>query len=155
MNHLMETLLMVCTVLIAGELLQKLCPEDKMVRFVGSVVALGLLISAVGAALDLDLDFSLTQASVKSQQDELNSYLEEEYQTAASQDGEDYVRGLLAAAGLQPEEIRVLTDRNEDGSIVLTEAAAVFAYPSESERAKVLLESVLGEEVRVTVETAG
>ena len=61
----------------------------------------------------------------------------------------------MAAAGLQPEEIRVLTDRNEDGSIVLTEAAAVFAYPSESERAKVLLESVLGEEVRVTVETAG
>lgn len=84
MNHFMETLLMVCTVLIAGELLQKLCPEDKMVRFVGSVVALGLLISAVGAALDLDLDFSLTQASVESQQDELNSYLEEEYQTAAS-----------------------------------------------------------------------
>ena len=126
-----------------------------MVRFVGSVVALGLLISAVGAALDLDLDFSLTQASVESQQDELNSYLEEEYQTAASQDGEDYVMGLLAAAGLQPEEIRVLTDRNEDGSIVLTEAAAVFAYPSESERAKVLLENVLGEEVRVTVETAG
>ena len=133
MNHFMETLLMVCTVLIA----------------------LGLLISAVGAALDLDLDFSLTQASVESQQDELNSYLEEEYQTAASQDGEDYVMGLLAAAGLQPEEIRVLTDRNEDGSIVLTEAAAVFAYPSESERAKVLLENVLGEEVRVTVETAG
>lgn len=126
-----------------------------MVRFVGSVVALGLLISAVSAALDLDLDFSLTQASVESQQDELNSYLEEEYQTAASQDGEDYVRGLLGAAGLQPEEIRVLTDRNEDGSIVLTEAAAVFAYPSESERARVLLENVLGEEVRVTVETAG
>ena len=153
MNHVMETLLMVCTVLIAGELLQKLCPEDKMVRFVGNVVALGLLISAVGAALDLDLDFSLTQASVESQQDELNSYLEEEYQTAASRDGEDYVMGLLAAAGLQPEEIRVLTDRN--GSIVLTEAAAVFTYPSESERAKVLLENVLGEEVRVTVETAG
>jgi hypothetical protein len=151
----METLLMVCTVLIAGELLQKLCPEDKMVRFVGSVVALGLLISAVGAVLDVDLDFSLSQGSVQDQQEELNSYLEDEYQEAAQEDGEAYVRGLLASAGLQPEEIRVLTDRNQEGSIVLTEAAAVFAYPSESERARVLLQNVLGEDVRVTVETAG
>lgn len=155
MNRLMETLLMVCTVLIAGELLQRLCPKDKMVQFAGSVVALGLLISAVGAALQLNLDISLSHAPVESQQEELNSYLEEEYRAAANQDGESYVRGLLAAAGLRPEEIRVLTDRKEDGSIVLTEAAAVFAYPSESERARVLLENVMGEEVRVTVETAG
>lgn len=155
MSRVMETLLTVCTVLIAGELLQKLCPEDKMLRFVGSVVALGLLIAAVSAVLDLDLQVSLSQVPAQRQQEELTSYLEEEYQQAAQSDGEAYLRGLLASAGLQPEEIRVLTDRNQDGSIVLTEAAAVFAYPSDSERARVLLQNVLGEEVRVTVETAG
>ena len=155
MNHVMETLLMVSTVLIAGELLQKLCPQDKMLRFVSGVVALGLLVSVVGAVLNLDLEVSLSQAPAQRQQEELESYLEEEYQQAAQTDGETTLRGLLASAGLEPEEIRVLTDRNQDGSIVLTEAAAVFAYPSDSERAKALLQNVLGEEVRVTVETAG
>ena len=60
---------------------------------------------------------------------------------------------LLAAAGLQAKEIRVKTDRNAQGSIVMTEVAVRFVYPSEAERARALLSGVLGDEVRITVET--
>ena len=82
----------------------------------------------------------------------MTSYVEEQYEQAAQQDWEEYIKGLLATAGLEAKEIRVLTDRNEEGSIVLTEVTAVFQYSTEEERARALLQNVLGEGIRVTVE---
>ena len=155
MNTVLKSVLTLCTVLIATELVRKFCPEDRMTRFVGSLVALSLLISAVGTVLSLDVEFSLTGVEVEKQQEELSSYVEEQVEQAAQQDVQTYVEGLLATAGLEAKEILVLTDRNEKGSIVLTEVAAAFTYPSEGERAEVLLRNVLGEEVRVTVKTDG
>ena len=151
MNTVLKSVLTLCTVLIATELVRKFCPEDRMTRFVGSLVALSLLISAVGTVLSLDVEFSLSGVEVEKQQEELSSYVEEQVEQAAQQD----VEKLLATAGLEAKEILVLTDRNEEGSIVLTEVAAAFTYPSEGERAEVLLRNVLGEEVRVTVKTDG
>lgn len=155
MNTVLKSVLTLCTVLIATELVRKFCPEDRMTRFVGSLVALSLLISAVGTVLSLDVEFSLSGVEVEKQQEELSSYVEEQVEQAAQQDVQTYVEGLLATAGLEAKEILVLTDRNEEGSIVLTEVAAAFTYPSEGERAEVLLRNVLGEEVRVTVKTDG
>jgi hypothetical protein len=155
MNTVLKSVLTLCTVLIATELVRKFCPEDRMTRFVGSLVALSLLISAVGTVLSLDVEFSLSGVEVEKQQEELSSYVEEQVEQAAQQDVQAYVEGLLATAGLEAKEILVLTDRNEEGSIVLTEVAAAFTYPSEGERAEVLLRNVLGEEVRVTVKTDG
>ena len=155
MNTVLKSVLTLCTVLIATELVRKFCPEDRMTRFVGSLVALSLLISAVGTVLSLDVEFSLSGVEVERQQEELSSYVEEQVEQAAQQDVQAYVEGLLATAGLEAKEILVLTDRNEEGSIVLTEVAAAFTYPSEGERAEVLLRNVLGEEVRVTVKTDG
>ena len=155
MNTVLKSVLTLCTVLIATELVRKFCPEDRMTRFVGSLVALSLLISAVGTVLSLDVEFFLSGVEVEKQQEELSSYVEEQVEQAAQQDVQTYVEGLLATAGLEAKEILVLTDRNEEGSIVLTEVAAAFTYPSEGERAEVLLRNVLGEEVRVTVKTDG
>ena len=155
MKPVLQSVLTLCTVLIATELLRKFCSEDRMTRFVGSLAALCLLISAVGTALSLDVDLSLSGVETENRQEELTSYVEEQVEEAARQDAQTYVEGLLAAAGLEAKEILVLTDRNEDGSIVLTEVAAAFAYPSEEERAEALLRNVLGEQVRVTVKTGG
>ena len=59
MNQVMESVLTVCVALVAAELLRRFCPEDQMVRFVSGLVALGLLLSLVGAATGLELtDFS-------------------------------------------------------------------------------------------------
>ena len=51
MNQVMESVLTVCVALVAAELLRRFCPEDQMVRFVSGLVALGLLLSLVGAAM--------------------------------------------------------------------------------------------------------
>lgn len=155
MNAVLKSVLTLCTVLIATELLRKFCPEDRMTRFVGSLVALSLLISAVGTVLSINVDFSLSGVETEDRQEELTSYVEEQVEQAVQEDAQEYVEGLLGAAGLEAKEILVSTDRNEEGSIVLTEVAAAFTYPSEVERAKTLLQNVLGEEVRVTVETGG
>lgn len=152
MNTVMESVLTVCVVLISTELLRKFCTENHMVRFVGSLVALSVLISTVGTLLSVDVDFSLAGEQTQNQQEELTSYVEEQYEQAAQQDWEEYIKGLLATAGLEAKEIRVLTDRNEEGSIVLTEVTAVFQYSTEEERARALLQNVLGEGLRVTVE---
>ena len=152
MNTVMESVLTVCVVLISTELLRNFCPENHMVRFVGSLVALSVLISTVGTLLSVDVDFSLAGEQTQNQQEELTSYVEEQYEQAAQQDWEEYIKGLLATAGIEAKEIRVLTDRNEEGSIVLTEVTAVFQYSTEEERARALFQNVLGEGIRVTVE---
>ena len=89
------------------------------------------------------------------QQEELASYVEEQVEQAAVEDLEAYVQGLLGTVGLQAKEIQVFTDRNEDGSIVLTEVAAAFQYSSQEEQARALLQNVLGEDVVVSVTVEG
>ena len=85
MDQVMESVLTVCVALVAAELLRRFCPEDQTVRFVSGLVALGLLLSLVGAAMVLELDLPLSAAQGQRQQEELSSYLEEQYQQAAQQ----------------------------------------------------------------------
>ena len=155
MNAVMESILTVCLVLIVTELLQKFCPEDQMTRFVGSLAVLAVTLSAVGSLLSLDVELPISQESSLRQQEELASYVEEQVEQAAEEDLEAYVQGLLGTVGLQAKEIQVFTDRNEDGSIVLTEVAAAFQYSSQEEQARVLLQNVLGEDVVVSVTVEG
>lgn len=151
MNGWMETLLTICGALIATELLRRFCPEDKMVRFAGSLVALLLLLSGVVSLVSQDWDFSLSTMDSQRQQEELLSYLDDAYQQAAQADAQQSVEELFAAAGLEAEKIEIFTDRNQDGGIVLTGVAASFTYPSQGERAKALLQNVLGEDVQVEI----
>ena len=149
MNAVMESILTVCLVLIVTEMLQKFCPEDQMTRFVGSLAVLAVILSAVGSFLSLDVELPISQGPSLRQQEELASYVEEQVEQAAVEDLEAYVQGLLA------KEIQVFTDRKEDGSIVLTEVAAAFQYPSQEEQARALLQNVLGEDVAVSVTVEG
>ena len=89
------------------------------------------------------------------QEEEFTSYLEGAYEQAAQEDAQAYLRQVLAAAGLEAKEIRVKADRNEEGSIVFTEVAATFDYPSQAQRAQALLQAALGEEVDLAVEAGG
>ena len=155
MNAVMESILTVCLVLIVTELLQKFCPEDQMTRFVGSLAVLAVTLSAVGSFVSLDVELPISQGETHRRQEELTSYVEEQMEGAAGEDLEAYVQGLLGTVGLQAKEIKVFTDRNEDGSIVLTEVAAVFQYPSQEEQARALLQNVLGEGVKVSVAAEG
>lgn len=155
MKTLLESLFTMCGVLVATELLRRLCPESRTVGFVAGLVALGLLLSTVSAALSLEVDWQALKTPSQSQGEELSDYVEAELEAAAAHDAVDYLEGLFATAGITAEEIAVSTVRNEDGSIGLNKVAARFPYAVDTQRAAALLRGVLGEDVALALETEG
>lgn len=155
MNSVMETLIAACVVLGSAELVEKLCSESTMVKFVRGLLALVLLLSIISGIASLDWDFSLANGKTDGAREELSAYLEEQVDSLFEKREEEYLRGLLAAAGIETEKIQLDTDIAEDGSIVLRKVSLLFAYESDAERARALLRSTMGEETEVEVQIDG
>ncbi len=144
----------VCGVLIASELLSKLCPKDKMLGFVRGLTALALIASLCASAMSADWDWQIDHEKA-GQNRELNEYMEDQYAEAARKDMEDYISGLLAAAGIEAKKIRADIHITEDGSISCTKASLTFAFESEARRARAVLSGALEDvPLEVTVDGA-
>lgn len=155
MGEVMESAGTVCGVLIAAELIGRLCPKNKMLGFVQALVALVLLVSAGAALAGAEWTWPEEPEGDSWQNQELNEYVEGQYAGAAQAQAEQYLRGLLGAAGLAPKKITVSINIMEDGSIVLTKAGAQFVYESEARRARALLENALGDGTEIEVSHDG
>lgn len=155
MSGAWENLISVCGVMLAAELLARLCPKNDMVGFVKGLVILALLCSSVSALFSADWDFSLPQNQAEDHSQELSSYVSDQLETAAQEDLSSYFRGLLASAGLEAEKILLETDIAEDGCIVLKKAGFLFAYDSDARRAAALLRNVLDSGTELEVQTDG
>ena len=143
-----------CGVLMAAQLISRLCPRDKMLGFVRALVTLVLIASLCGALISADWDWPADPGSIE-QNRELNEYMEDQYTAAARQVVESYIKGLLASAGIEAKKIRADIHITEDISISCTKASLTFAFDSEARRARALLESVLeGVPLEVTVDGA-
>ena len=154
MQEMMSNAGALCGVLVAGSLIARLCPENKMLGFTQALVALVLLASMAAALVRVDWDWQLPESGAAENQ-ELDAYILERYQQAAGEESQRYIEGLLAAAGLEAKKITVRTDISEDGSIVLTKASLAFRFDSDAQRALVLLRNVLpGTEIEVTTDGA-
>lgn len=144
----------VCGVLIASELLSKLCPRDKMLGFVRGLVALMLIASLCASIISADWDWQLDTDEIGNNE-ALNEYMEDQYTKAAREDMEGYIRGLLGAAGIEAKKIRADIHITEDGSISCTKASLTFAFDSEARRARAVLSGALkGVPLEVTVDGA-
>lgn len=142
----------VCGVLIAAELLSKLCPKDRMLGFVRALVALVLIASLCASAVSADWDWPGELAGAEENR-ELEEYMQDQYTAAAREDIEGYIKGLLASVGIEAKKIRADIHIMEDNSISCTKASLTFAYESEARRARALLEGVLdGVPLEVTVD---
>lgn len=155
MNAVVESMVAACVVLGSAELVEKLCSENAMVKFVRGLLALVLILSVVSGAASLDWDFSLSGSETAAAREELSSYLEDRIDAVFAEKEEEYLRGLLAVAGIEAEKIRLDTDIGEDGSIVLRKVSLLFVYESDAERARALLRNTLGEETEVEVQIDG
>jgi len=131
-----------CSVLIASELIARLCPKDSMLGFVKALVALVLAASLGAALLSADWDWP-SEAAELDQNSELAEYMQEQYTSAAQEEVNGYLRGLLGSAGLEAKKIRADIHINEDGSISCTKVSLTFTYGSDARRARALLENVL------------
>ena len=155
MNTVLQNTAAVCAVLIAAELVGRLCPENAMVHFVRGLAVLTLLTSLAFSVFTADWEISLPQTAVENTREELSDYVKEQTEWAFQAETVRYLEGLFAASGVRAEKIEAFTDNLEDSGIVLTKVTALFAYEQDKERGLALLRGVLGDEIAVEVQTDG
>lgn len=151
----MENAGVVCGVLVAVELIARLCPKDKMLRFVKGLAALVLLLSLAASLLQLSWDWDAPNREDAWRNPELEAYVREQYRSAAQEEAERYLRGLLASAGLEAREITVELDMGAEEQIILKKAGFRFAYESDAQRARALLRGALGSGTAIEVTADG
>jgi len=155
MKSVLQDMAVICMVLAATELVGWLCSKNAMVNFVRALAVLVLLVSAVTPLFSVEWDFSQPMRKTEQAGEELSGFIQEQTAGAVEAETKNYLQGLLAAVGMKAEKIEVFTDIGEDNSIVLTKVSAVFAYESDSQRARALLENTLGDDIEVEVQTDG
>ena len=155
MSDVLEAAGAACLFLVGSELVTRLWGEDKTLAFARGLAVLVVLLGLVGALFTGEWDLELPQAQGEAAGQELRSFVEEETQAAVEEELERSLLGLLEAGGVTAEKIQVETDIGEEGSIECTEVELWFAYPSQEERALVLLRGVLGEELSIRTQTGG
>lgn len=155
MSGVLATVGALCVLLVAVEAAASLCGDSPMVGFVRGLVVTAALLSGLLSLVSSGWGLELSLAPAQDAGEELVSYVEDQALQAAQEELTSYLEQLLAAAGLEAEKIQAAADIGEDGSIVCTGVSAWFRYPSDGERAWVLLQGVLGEEIRIEVMTDG
>lgn len=151
METITQNAALICGIMLTAEALARLCPKEKMLAFTKGLVILALLASSVSTFLHTDWDLNLPQTSGSETNPQLEAYVEDQIEAAAQEQWEAYLRGLLAAAGLEAKKIETTIDIGGESSIVLTKAAVCFRFESEAQRGKALLENVLGPETGIEV----
>lgn len=155
MKSILQDMAAICIVLAVTELVGRLCSKNAMVNFVRALAVLVLLASAITPLFSMEWDLSQPMRKTEQAGEELSGFIQEQTAEAAEMEMVNYLRGLLAAAGLEAEKIEVITDIGEDNSIVLTKVSAAFVYENDSQRAWVLLKNTLGDDIEVEVQTDG
>lgn len=150
----MENAGVVCSVLVAVELIARLCPKDRMLHFVKGVTVLVLVLSLAASLFQASWNFTAPAGEDAWRNPELDQYVQDQYRSAAEQEARTYLQGLLAAAGMQAEEIAVELDMTRQDEIILTKAVFRFLYESDAQRAQVLLRNALdsGTVIEVTAD---
>ena len=151
MKELLTGAVSVCGVILLIEVATRFGGENEMLLFLRGASVLLLLLSLGFSVVHADWDFSLPNAETAERGEELSEYVTEQIEQSAKEELTAYLKGLLAAAGLQAEKIEIETTILEDGSIVLDKVGLLFRYQSDRERAVPLLRNVLGDEVEVEV----
>ena len=151
MKELLTGALAVCGAVLLIEIATRIGGENEMLLFMRGVSVLLLLLSLCFSAARADWDLSLPTAQTAAYGEELEDFVTGQIERTAKEELTAYLKGLLAAAGLQAEKIEVQTTILEDGSIVLDKVGLLFRFQSDRERAVPLLRNVLGNEVEVEV----
>lgn len=154
MNEIKGTVITICATVVVTEIICKLIPKNKMIIFVRSLLITTVFISGIYGLIHQDIDFNFfSEQNVANE--ELTEYVEEQYQNAVQTDARQYIRGLLEKIQIEPKEIEVFTDINEDGSILIEKVSVTTSYESDRERAFALLKNTMGDEFDVEVKADG
>lgn len=154
MNEVKSTVLTICVVLIAAEIIARLVPKNRMIGFVRSLIITLLLLSVLKPFVSAEIDLG-TLGEETAPNTELTDYVNESYEGAVQQEMSSYIAGLLQTIQVETKEIRVLTDIKDEASISIEKIEVTTRYESDRERAKALLESTVGKDLEVEVKSDG
>lgn len=155
MNAIKESVLTLCIVLIAVEVLSRFIPKNDMTNFVRALISLLLIVSAVATVWGQELNFDFATGEGSTGDTQLNTYIGDKYEQAAQADTQAYIGGLLETIQIKSEKIQVFTDINADSSILIEKISIDVQYEVDKERAEALLKNVIGDEIEVEVKISG
>lgn len=155
MNAIKESVLTLCIVLIAVEVLSRFIPKNDMTNFVRALISLLLIVSAVATVWGQELNFDFATGEGNIGDTQLNTYIGDKYEQAAQADTQAYIEGLLETIQIKSEKIQVFTDINADSSILIEKISIDVQYEVDKERAEALLKNVIGDEIEVEVKISG
>jgi len=154
MNGIQETVMTICVLLIGTEILCKLIPENDMIKFVRGLVVLILLISSVSRISHAEFNLSLYEGETE-ENAELSEYISETYQEAIQTETENYIKGLLAAAEVESEQVDVFLNMEGEGQLEIEKITVLVKYEVDKNRTVSVLKNVLGEDILTEVKSGG
>lgn len=157
MSGVREWASVICMAALAASLLQYLLPGGSMERVarmvLGAFVICSVLIPLQKTLPQLSPDLSQAASGVR-QNEEFRDTVDAQVQEAARGGIETIVRGELYKLGAECENVAVMMDTNEDGSISIIKVVVNLgrADAGRAGEVKAVLEKVLGLETEVAAD---
>jgi Stage III sporulation protein AF (Spore_III_AF). len=146
----------ICIAVLAAALLQNLVPNgsmERMIRFVIGAFVICVLIQPV-ASIVPQIDFNLQEPAQGSTPTHLQETVNTQLSDAAQQSIRNMVTAELGRIGIKCENVSVIMDTHEDGSISINKVVVTLAkgYGASCDTAAGQLEKVTGLKMEVTAD---
>ena len=155
MSSITGTVLTICITVILTEVVARFSPKSNMISFVRALIFVLLFLSAIAGVFHMDMDFDWTGNNGAAAETELNEYLGDQYEQSVQRETAEYVTGLLRTIQLSAEESEVMTDKHEDGSIIIQKITVTIKYEADRERTNAVLSGMMGNEIETEVKCLG
>ena len=156
MNAVKEWSAAICMAALAAALLQTLVPSGSMERMVKFIIGAFIICALIQPLAKIVPEISLnlqesTQHSVNSQ---LKDTVDTQLSTAAQTSIKNLVMTELNNINIKCENVNVIMDTNEDGSISINKVVVILAkgYDADCQKASDHLEKALGLKMEVTAD---
>ena len=146
-----ETLLTVCVVLAASEIVCRLITNNSALKFLRGLIVILMLCSMLLSFRDINMEDWGYDKELITENDELSEYLNGSYQDSVQKESSAYITGLLKTVEIIPKNIEVFTDNADDGSIRIDKIQIAVKNDSDKARAAVLLGNIKEEGTDVEV----
>lgn len=146
----------ICIAVLAAALLQNLVPSgsmERMIRFVIGAFVICVLIQPI-ASIVPKIDFNLQEPASSSTPAHLQETVNAQLSDAAQQSIRNMVTAELGRIGIKCENVSVIMDTHEDGSISINKVVVTLAkgYGASCDTAAGQLEKVTGLKMEVTAD---
>lgn len=156
MNGVREWSTAICMAALVAAMMQSLVPNGSMERMVRFVIGAFIICALIVPITKIVPQISVTLQKSASTQDntQFKGTVEKQLYTAAQQSITNLVVAELNNMNIKCENVNVIMDTNEDGSISINKVVVILAkgYGTDRQKALAQLEKTLGVKMEVTAD---